>query len=132
MINKIRYNKLFNQILKFGIVGGMAFVIDYSVLVLFKEIFKLDVLLSASIAFTVSVIFNYIASIKVVFDVNQNKSNSKSFILFIIFSIFGLGITEIIMYLGTEKLNMHYLIVKVIATILVMVFNFITRKKFLE
>ena len=132
MINKLKNNRLFQQIMKFVVVGGLAFIIDYAILIICKEIFALSVLLSAGIAFTISVIFNYIASIKWVFNVNKEKSAKRNFILFIIFSIIGLMITELIMWLGTDIIGMNYLIVKIIATAIVMVFNFITRKKFLE
>lgn len=124
--------KLFEQIIKFGIVGGLAFLIDYGIMVLCKEVFNFDVLVAAGFGFTVSVIFNYIASVKWVFNINENNSKSKQFIIFIIFSIIGLIITEIIMYIGTDIMKISYLIVKVGATLIVMVFNFITRKLFLE
>ena len=120
------------QIFKFGIVGGIAFLIDYIVLFCCKEFIGLSVLLSAAIAFTVSVIYNYIASVKWVFDVNKEKSAKKNFVIFIILSIIGLIITEIIMLIGSDIMKINYLIVKIIATVIVMVFNFITRKIFLE
>lgn len=120
------------QIFKFGIVGGIAFLIDYIVLFCCKEFIGLSVLLSAAIAFTVSVIYNYIASVKWVFDVNREKSAKKNFVIFIILSIIGLIITEIIMWIGSDIMKINYLIVKIIATAIVMVFNFITRKIFLE
>ncbi len=120
------------QIFKFGIVGGIAFLIDYIVLFCCKEFIGLSVLLSAAIAFTVSVIYNYIASVKWVFDVNKEKSAKKNFVIFIILSIIGLIITEIIMWIGSDIMKINYLIVKIIATVIVMVFNFITRKIFLE
>ena len=132
MINKLKNNKLFIQIFKFGFVGGLAFIIDYAVLIFCKEVLKPDVLISAGIAFSVSVIFNYILSVKWVFDVDKEKSKSKNFILFIIFSIIGLILTEIIMHVGVKVLDFNYLIVKIFATAIVMVFNFITRKIFLE
>lgn len=132
MIEKLKKNKLFNQILKFGVVGGLAFVIDYVSLIICKELIGLNVLLSAAIAFSISVIFNYILSIKWVFDVDKEKSAQKNFILFIVFSVIGLGLTELIMWFGTDIVNINYLIVKIIATAIVMVFNFITRKLFLE
>ena len=78
--------KLFYQIFKFGIVGGIAFIIDYSIMVICKELLHFSVLLSAFFGFTISVIFNYIASIKWVFDANEEKSKTKNFILFIISS----------------------------------------------
>ena len=131
MIEKIKNNKLFKQIFKFGIVGGIAFVIDYSILVICKELLGLNVLLSAAIAFSISVIVNYILSVKWVFDVN-NDNKKKNFILFVVLSIVGLLLTELIMWLGTDKLKISYLIVKIVATIIVMVFNFVTRKILLE
>ena len=131
-MKEIMNNKLFKQIMKFGVVGGLAFVVDYVILIVCKEFLGLSVLLSAAIAFTVSVIFNYILSVKWVFDVDKDKSAKKNFVLFIVLSIVGLGITELIMYIGSDLLNINYLIVKIFATAVVMVFNFITRKIFLE
>ena len=131
-ISKLKSNKLFKQIYRFGIVGGIAFIIDYIALIICKELLGISVLLSAAIAFTVSVIVNYILSIVWVFDVDKNKSAKKNFIIFIALSIVGLGITELIMYLGSDILNINYMIVKIFATAVVMVFNFVTRKMFLE
>ena len=131
MIERIKKDKLFNQIIKFVIVGGIAFVIDYLILIFCKEVLNLNVLLSAAIAFTISAIFNYILSIKWVFDV-KNNDKRKTFILFLIFSIIGLGLTELIMWIGVDKLNISYLLVKLVATIIVMIFNFVTRKLLLE
>lgn len=124
--------KVFNQLLKFGIVGVIAFAIDYGIMVILTEIFKIPVLISAAISFTISVIFNYIASVKWVFDVNKEKNEKTNFIIFIVLSIVGLIITEIIMWLGSDVMGISYLIVKIVATAIVMVFNFITRKMFLE
>lgn len=124
--------KLLIQIFRFGIVGGLAFAIDYLILILCRELFYLPILLSSAIAFSISVIFNYILSIAWVFDVNKEKDKKRNFIIFILLSIVGLIITEIIMYIGTNIVHIHYLIVKIVATIIVMIFNFITRKIFLE
>ena len=120
------------QIFRFGIAGGLAFVIDYAILILCREVLHLPILVSSAIAFSISVIFNYILSIIWVFDVDKEKDKKKNFIIFILLSIVGLILTEIIMYIGTDIAHIHYLIVKIIATAIVMVFNFITRKMFLE
>jgi putative flippase GtrA len=124
--------KLINQLLKFGLVGGIAFLIDYGLLFICTEWFGIYYFISSIISFSVSVIFNYIASVLWVFDVDQEKSKTKNFIIFITLSIVGLGINQIIMYYGVEVLNLYYMLIKLIATFIVMVFNFITRKMFLE
>ena len=123
-------NKLLNQILKFGVVGGLAFIIDYGILYLLTEFCGIPSLLSAAISFIVSVIFNYILSIKWVFDVNK-KQTANDIIVFMVLSTIGLGINELIIYIG-NILGIYYMISKIVATIVVMCYNFITRKLFLE
>ena len=129
---KDKTKNLLLQMFKFLLVGGLAFIIDYVTLIICKEVFNIHVLVSAAIAFTVSVIINYILSVTWVFDVDETKSKKKNFITFIVFSIIGLGLTELIMWFGVDILKISYLIVKIIATAIVMVFNFVTRKLFLE
>lgn len=124
--------KLINQLIKFGLVGGIAFLIDYGLLFICTEWFGIYYFISSIISFSVSVIFNYIASVLWVFDVDQEKSKTKNFIIFIALSIVGLGINQIIMWYGVEVLKLYYMLIKLIATFIVMVFNFITRKMFLE
>ena len=124
--------KLIKQLFRFGIVGGIAFLIDYSVLFICTEYLGIYYLISSFISFTVSTVFNYIASVRWVFDVDQKKSKRRNFVLFIVFSVIGLGINQCIMWFGVEKLDFYYMIVKIGATAIVMVFNFVTRKMFLE
>lgn len=124
--------KLFQQIIKFGIVGFICTVIDFALLYILKEFLHINVYLSTATAFTVSVIINYILSVLFVFDVDKNKNQSKSFVLFVVFSIIGLILTEGLMHIGTQWLKVNYLIIKIFATLIVMVFNFVTRKLFLE
>lgn len=124
-------NKLLNQILKFGLVGGMAFVIDYVLLYFCTEFLHIHYLISSIISFTVSVIFNYILSIKWVFDVKK-KQDVKDFVIFIILSVIGLGINSLIMYVMVEKFGVYYMLSKIVSTAVVMVYNFITRKIFVE
>ena len=124
---------LFSQLIKFGLVGGIAFLIDYGIMVFLTEVFKIPSLISAAISFTVSVIFNYIASVKWVFDVDKEKnSKTKELVVFILLSVVGLGINELIMWIMDKEFGIYYMISKIVATIVVMCYNFITRKLFLE
>ncbi len=123
---------LIKQLFRFGIVGVICTVIDYGLLVFLKEVCSLDVLLAAGISFSVSVISNYILSTYFVFEVKKERDKKKNFILFIIFSVIGLVLTELLMKLGTDVMNIHYTIVKIFSTLIVMSYNFITRKLFME
>ena len=124
--------KLFIQIFKFLIVGCIATVIDFVFLYIFKELVDLSVVIANTLSFCISVVYNYIASVIWVFDVNKNKDSKKQFLIFIIFSVIGLILSDIIISFATDNLKIHYMISKVIATVIVMIFNFITRKMFLE
>ena len=129
---KPKHEKLFIQIFKFGIVGGTAFVIDFVFLYFFREFCHFPVLVSNTLSFCISVIYNYIASVKWVFDINKEKDAKKQFIIFIVFSVMGLLLNDLIMWLSVDFLSIYYLLAKIIATFIVMIFNFVTRKIFLE
>lgn len=124
--------KLIKQIWRFGLVGGSAFIIDYGIMVFLTEVLGVNYLLSSGISFCISVIYNYILSVKWVFDSSQKRKKSEEFMLFLILSIVGLGINEAIMWILVDKINIIYFISKIFATSIVMIYNFVTRKHFLE
>lgn len=127
-----KHEDLFIQIFKFAIVGGIATVIDFVFLYIFREFCHFPVLVSNTLSFCISVIYNYIASVKWVFDVNKEKDAKKQFIIFIVFSVMGLLLNDLIMWISVDFLSIYYLLAKIIATSIVMIFNFVTRKMFLE
>lgn len=129
--HKEKMKHLFDQILKFGVVGVIAFFIDYSLLYTLTEFCHIHYMISSVISFTVSLIFNYIASIYWVFDVKQ-KQTFKEVTVFVVLSVIGLGINQLVMYLMTDVGSIYYMLSKLVATAIVMVWNFVTRKIFIE
>lgn len=123
---------LFVQIFKFVIVGGIATIIDWFVYYILYNFLHVPPLIANILSFSVSVIYNYNASVRWVFDVNKDKSKKKMFIEFMIFSILGLLLSELLLWIFIDLLTINAMISKIIATAIVMVFNFITRKIFLE
>ena len=123
--------KLLMQIIKFGIVGVVATVIDFGVLSFLKEVLSVDVLVASAISFSVSVIANYILSMLFVFQ-GSKDNKLKEFAIFVLLSVGGLLLKQLIMWIGTEFVSAYYLWVKLFATFFVPVYNFITRKIFLE
>ena len=125
-------SKLIAQIMKFGVVGIIAFFIDFGVLVLLTEVFGVQYLISTTIAFIVSVIFNYVASMRYVFKRKDDISRRREFIIFVALSVVGLILNDMFMWLFVEMVIIDYRIAKIVTTVLVAVWNFVTRKIFLE
>ena len=127
--------KLIEQILKFGVVGIIATVIDFGVLYILSQPLGMDPVVSAGISFCVSLLFNYVASMRYVFTHREDMSRSREFVIFLVLSLIGLAINEAIMAAGVAVLGNSALAVmgtKVLATAIVMVWNFVSRKKWLD
>lgn len=124
--------KLIEQIMKFGVVGVIAFVIDFGVMVFLTEVFSIDPVISATVSFIISVIFNYAASMRYVFSHRDGMSRTHEFVIFVVLSAIGLGINDLLIWAGTDLASFDYRLVKIFATAVVMVWNFVTRKIFLE
>lgn len=127
--------QLIDQFVKFGIVGVIAFVIDYGVLMLLSQVVGIDPVISAGISFCISVVFNYLASMRFVFTHREDLSTQREFGIFIILSIIGLAINEACMLVGVSIWGDSVLAVtgtKIIATAVVMLWNFWSRKRWLD
>lgn len=126
-------NRLVQQIFRFAVVGGLAFVVDFGLLLFLTEQVGLNYLVSATISFVASVIVNYILSITWVFTANKHKKASVfQIVMFFVLSTCGLFINNAIMWFSVEILAISYVIGKLVATFVVMGFNFVTRKILIE
>jgi putative flippase GtrA len=101
-------------------------------MILLTEAAGINYLISATISFIVSVIFNYLASMRFVFTRKEDLSRHREFMIFIALSVVGLILNDLFMWMGTSILLIDYRITKIVATALVMIWNFVTRKIFLE
>lgn len=124
--------KLIEQLMKFGIVGVICFGIDYGLMILLTEICGISYLVSSGISFSVSVMVNYTLSLKFVFETDKDNNKVVEFLIFIILSVVGLGINQVLMWVCVDKLHVYYMISKIGVTGVVMVYNFVTRKLILE
>lgn len=146
--------KLLIQFIKFGVVGVICFVIDWLFGLVFMNIimafnattdFEKASVISSAIGFTISVIANYYLSFRFVFRRRQNLNKRTEFIIFVFLSVIGLVINGLIIWLCTGPVyksceflyenvgyNLMYTGAKILATAIVMVYNFISRKIFLE
>ncbi|OUO59927.1 GtrA family protein [Olsenella sp. An270] len=123
---------LIEQLLKFGVVGAAATLIDFAVMIALTELAGLDPVISAGVSFTVSVVFNYLASMRFVFTRREDLGRAAEAAIFVALSLAGLAINEVLMWLGVTMLRLNYVLVKVAATCVVMLWNFLSRKRWLD
>lgn len=142
-MNKRAESRL-GEVVRFALTGGVCFLVEFAVLVLLKEGLGLDTLLATPIAFTVSVIVNYALCMRWVFR-GAKDGGSAAKAGFAVTSVMGLVLNEGLMLLlrlilgeNTVLLTIlgqpvtMYMLNKVLATLLVMVWNYFTKKAVLQ
>lgn len=126
-------NNLLMQLFKFGLVGVVATVLDFLFLFLLTDVFGMYYLFSAAVSFVLSTLFNYVASMRFVFNSKFTKDEkTKELLLFTTLSVIGLLLNQFLMWLFVEKIALYYMLAKIVATFFVMAWNFISRKIWLE
>ena len=66
------------------------------------------------------------------FDAKEGNSKVEELAVFIGLSVIGLGLNQLFMWFFVDLLHIYYMLSKIVATAIVMVYNFITRKLFIE
>ncbi len=120
---------LWIQVFRYLVSGGVAFLVDAGLLALLTECFGQHLLLLwTAIAFGAGLLTTYLFSIAWVFDNRSMRSRTAEVAIFVGIGIVGLGLTELLMWLLTGKAGIHYLVAKVITTVIVFVWNFSAKK----
>lgn len=116
------------QVFRYVLAGSAAYVLDYSVLIIFTEIAGIHYLTSAAMAFLLGAIASYIMNVTWVFNDRIFKNRRLELVIFLSISIAGLFLNHYCIKFFTEGVKMHYLASKLIASVLVSAANFTARK----
>lgn len=116
------------QLLRYTIVGGFAFMVDFGALVLLTSVFHVHYLYSAAVAFILGLSTNYTLSVTWVFSARSVSNRYAEFVIFAWTGIVGLALNEVVMWFFTDILLQHYTVSKIISTFLVFSWNFLSRK----
>ena len=139
------------EIIRFVIVGGIATVIDYFVMGLVLYLFNPDLyphfynvwigkagdpstiatVVGTGTGFCVSLIANYLLSVFFVYEEEGNSKSVKGVIYFFLFSFGGLLLNMAGMWLGYDICGINEWITKIGMTLIVLVYNYTTRKLFI-
>lgn len=127
--------KTAKQFARFSVVGTSTFLIDYGLLMFLSLVVGMDPVPAGAISFIVSLVINYLASMKFVFTRREDISRRRQFGLFVLLSIVALILNEIIIWLGMMRIPntpLNITIVKIVATLMVTLWNFFSRSRWLD
>jgi putative flippase GtrA len=113
-------------------VGTLCFCIDYGLMVVLTEFTGIGYFASSAISFVVSVVVNYMLSMRYVFQGKEELTRTQELMIFVMLSLIGLAVNQMIMWIAVEFFGLFYAIAKIFSTMLVTIYNFISRKLFLE
>ena len=120
---------LWVQLMRYGITGLGATLVDFTVLtVLTESLGEKYLLVWTAIAFISGLTVTYLLSTNWVFNARRFKNRAAEISIFVMIGIVGLGLTELLMWLCATKMDLHYLISKIIAGTTVFIWNFTAKK----
>ncbi|MFB6145119.1 MAG: glycosyltransferase [Candidatus Nanohaloarchaea archaeon] len=124
--------KEYDQLIKFGIVGGAGALVDMSLLYIFTEYVGLQYMLSAVISKETSTIANFSFNEAWTFmgrGKNGRKNMVKRVLKFNLVSIAGVVLNLAILYALTEFAGIYYLLSNMIAILLVFAWNYMVNSR---
>lgn len=116
------------EIVRFCFVGGVSFLMDYSLLFVFTEFAGIYYLYSSAISFSITVVFNYWLCVIYVFK-GAKKQTTRQATIFLVTGVMGLGLNQLCMWLFVAVAGLHYMLAKIFATAIVTIWNYITKRK---
>lgn len=133
--------QIIRQFLKFGVVGIICFVIDFGIYTMLT-LLGVHYLIAGTFGFGISVVVNYILSMGYVFENNSGYSKTKTFTIFVILSIIGFILNELLLLLFVNmfsslfgdwiQISIIEIVSKLFAVGIVMIYNYVTRKLIYE
>lgn len=133
------------EILRFLIVGGLATAVDMLVMALVQYLFEpalypdflslfttdgspASFVAGTACGFTVGLLVNYALSVLFVFEHKGKSRSAYGFIVFALLSLGGLALHILGMYLGNGVFKLNGWAVKIVLTIIVLVYNYLTKR----
>ncbi|MEP5764305.1 MAG: GtrA family protein [Halieaceae bacterium] len=119
---------MYQELIKYGIAGGLAFACDFSVLYVLTEFFGMHYLISNGFGYFCGLAVAYALNSEWVFSHRRFKNRALEFTLFTLIVLVGLGLSELLMALLVEAWAINYLHAKIVSSFFVMFFNYLSKK----
>lgn len=116
------------QVFRYLLVSGASFAVDFSVLWILTEFAGFHYLVSAAISYLSGLAFNYFLSILWVFHSSKLKSKTAEVLIFVLIGVAGLGLNELILWVWTGLLGLHYLVGRGVSAVIGYTWKYVARK----
>lgn len=119
------------QFLRYFVTGGLAFVVDFGAFALALYYFDIHYLIANLIGLMAGNVVNYLLTVGWVFSTEKRKMEKHVFlevVIFVLISLVGMGLNELLMYVFVDMLTIQEMVSKVLAAIIVLLYNFLARK----
>lgn len=119
------------QFLRYFVTGGLAFVVDFGVFSLALYYYEIHYLIANLIGLMAGNVVNYLLSLGWVFSAEKRKMEKHrllEIVVFVIISLVGVGLNELLMFLLVGYGNFNEMLSKIVAAGIVLIYNFLARK----
>lgn len=119
------------QFLRYFVTGGLAFIVDFGVFSLTLYYFDVHYLVANLIGLMAGNVVNYLLSLGWVFSAEKRKMEKHRMLeitVFVIISLVGMGLNELLMLLMVGFADLNEMFSKVMSAGVVLVYNFLARK----
>ena len=121
-----------HDLLRYFIASLLALAVDVAILSACLRLLHLSLAWSASVGFAMGAVVAYVLSIRWVFrDRSFRNAPGIEFFTFVAIGIAGLGVTQLVLWLGVGLLHLLPEAVKLAAAGVTFAFNYIVRKSLL-
>ena len=127
------------KVLLYLFVGGTAALVEWGLFYVFfryalpslgMQTTKM-ILVATAMAFCLSTLYHYFLGNILVFNSGSKYERSKELSLVFLVSIIGLAFNLVLMYIFADILNWHPMVSKVLTSCIVVVWNYLSRKKWI-
>ncbi len=110
---------------RFVLVGASGLIIDFGLTYLIKEKLKLNKYVANGVGFFTAATSNFFINRSWTFN-NMGPDVGGQYLKFLLFSLIGLVINSVIVWVLNDRLKKNFYISKAVATIIVTLWNFIS------
>ena len=126
VLDHLKTRHTLKQFMTFSGVGAIGTMGHYATLIVLVQIWGVAPIYASTAGFAVGAIINYFLNYWYTF--RSKKRHAEAMVKFFSVAVLGTGINGLIMFLGTELVHIHYLLVQLFATGIIVFLTFILNK----